>query len=109
VNYPNTEAYTRIVEYKHIYPVSNPWTTIVKEYSSAEGEPYYPVPNPRNQAIYDQYKQEADKYTDIHFVGRLANYKYFNMDQAFYNAMQLFISLEGNFDIRKRQYHFLHG
>ena len=60
-----------------------------------EGDPYYPVPNPRNQEIYNKYKEEADKLLDVHFVGRLANYKYFNMDQAFKNALDLFDCLDG--------------
>jgi UDP-galactopyranose mutase len=59
-----------------------------------QNEPYYPVPNPENQAIYEQYKREADKLDNIYFVGRLANYKYFNMDQAFKNALDLFSELE---------------
>jgi UDP-galactopyranose mutase len=96
INYPNEEEFTRIVEYKHITGQKSPKTTIVKEYTTDEGEPYYPVPNPRNQAIYEQYQQEADKLKDIYFVGRLANYKYFNMDQAFKNALDLFEKLEGN-------------
>lgn len=95
VNYPNEELFTRIVEYKHITLQKHRKTTIVKEYSSAEGEPYYPVPNPDNQIIYNLYKSEAEKLSDIYFVGRLANYKYFNMDQAFKNALDLFIQLEG--------------
>lgn len=93
INYPNEEAFTRIVEYKHITGQHHPKTTIVKEYSSAEGEPYYPVPNPANEEIYNLYKAEADKLKNIHFVGRLANYKYFNMDQAFKNALDLFEQL----------------
>ncbi len=97
VNYPGNEVpFTRIVEYKHIYNQKHPKTTIVKEVTSDEGEPYYPVPNPRNNAIFEKYKEEADKLKDIYFVGRLANYKYFNMDQAFKNALDLFNSLEGN-------------
>lgn len=94
VNYPNDEEFTRIVEYKHITGQKHPQTTIVKEYTSDEGEPYYPVPNPRNQAIYNRYKKEAEKLTNIYFVGRLANYKYFNMDQAFKNALDLFAKLQ---------------
>lgn len=96
INYPNEEDFTRIVEYKHITGQKNPKTTIVKEYTTDEGEPYYPVPNPANQEIYDQYKAEADKLENIYFVGRLANYKYFNMDQAFKNALDLFASLEAD-------------
>lgn len=96
INYPGPEVpFTRIVEYKHITGQQSPKTTIVKEYTVDDGEPYYPVPNPRNQAIYDKYKQEADSLKDIYFVGRLANYKYFNMDEAFKNALDLFEKLEG--------------
>lgn len=95
INYPNDHEYTRIVEYKHMTGQKSPKTTISKEYTTDEGEPYYPVPNPANQEIYEQYRKEADKLTDVYFVGRLANYKYFNMDQAFKNALDLFKQLEG--------------
>ncbi|MCW4450835.1 UDP-galactopyranose mutase [Kaistella sp. BT6-1-3] len=95
VNYPGNEVdFTRIVEYKHFGNQKSAKTTIVKEYTVDHGEPYYPVPNEKNQLIYDKYKAEADKLTDVYFVGRLANYKYFNMDQAFKNALDLFSSLE---------------
>lgn len=94
INYPNEHEYTRIVEYKHITGQKHPKTTIVKEYATDQGEPYYPVPNPANQEIYEEYRREADKLTDVHFVGRLANYKYFNMDQAFKNALELYERLE---------------
>jgi len=96
VNYPGLDVdFTRIVEYKHFGNQKSDKTTIVKEFTVDEGDPYYPVPNPRNQEIYAKYKEEVDKLTDVHFVGRLANYKYFNMDQAFKNALDLFESLEG--------------
>ena len=101
INYPSPEdgGFTRIVEYKHFTKQKHPKTTISKEFSvdvvSEEQEPYYPVPRPDNQAIYEQYKREADKFENIHFVGRLANYKYFNMDEAFINALELFERLEG--------------
>ena len=95
VNYPGTEVdFTRIIEYKHFGNQKSDKTTVVKEFTVDEGEPYYPVPNPRNQEIYAKYKEEADKLRDIYFVGRLANYKYFNMDQAFKNALDLFESIE---------------
>jgi len=95
VNYPGTEVdFTRIIEYKHFGNQKSEKTTVVKEFTVDEGEPYYPVPNPRNQEIYARYKEEADKLIDVHFVGRLANYKYFNMDQAFKNALDLFAKLE---------------
>jgi UDP-galactopyranose mutase len=95
INYPGREVdYTRIIEYKRIYDQQHPKTTICKEFSTDEGEPYYPVPNPLNEQIYKRYQEEADLLSDIYFVGRLANYKYFNMDQAFKNALDLFASLE---------------
>lgn len=95
VNYPGTDVdFTRIIEYKHFGNQKSGKTTVVKEFTVDEGEPYYPVPNPRNQEIYTKYKIEADKLLDVHFVGRLANYKYFNMDQAFKNALDLFDSLQ---------------
>jgi UDP-galactopyranose mutase len=97
VNYPGEEVgFTRIIEYKHFGNQKSEKTTIVKEFTTDEGDPYYPVPNPKNQQIYEKYKAEADALVDVYFVGRLANYKYFNMDQAFKNALELFNSLEEN-------------
>ena len=95
VNYPGNEVeYTRIIEYKHFGNQQSEKTTIVKEYTTDDGEPYYPVPNTKNQQIYEKYKKDAESLTDVYFVGRLANYKYFNMDQAFKNALDLFKTLE---------------
>lgn len=95
VNYPGTEvAFTRIIEYKHFGNQKSEKTTIVREFTVDEGEPYYPVPNAKNQEIYSKYKEEAEKLNNVYFVGRLANYKYFNMDEAFKNALDLFNSLE---------------
>ncbi|TDO73227.1 UDP-galactopyranose mutase [Flavobacterium chryseum] len=95
VNYPGTEVdFTRIIEYKHFGNQQSEKTTVVREFTVDEGEPYYPVPNPKNGEIYKKYQEEAEKLVDVHFVGRLANYKYFNMDQAFKNALDLFDSLE---------------
>lgn len=97
VNYPGQEVdYTRIIEYKHFGNQQSPKTSIVKEYTVDTGEPYYPVPNERNQQIYERYKEKADLLQNVYFVGRLANYKYFNMDQAFRNALDLFNSLEAS-------------
>src|SRR5690554_927505 len=95
INYPGMEVdFICIVEYKHFGNQKSEKTTIVKEYTTNEGEPYYPVLNDRNREIYNKYKLEAEKHPQIHFVGRLANYKYFNMDEAFKNALDLFESLE---------------
>lgn len=106
INYPGLEVdFTRIIEYKHFGNQKSDKTTIVKEFTVDTGEPYYPVPNQKNTLIYNRYKEEADKLMDIYFVGRLANYKYFNMDQAFKNALGLFKTLEGRTK-RKRIYRY---
>ena len=64
-----------------------------QEYSTDEGDPYYPVPNPRNQELYAKYQALAQQEQGVTFVGRLASYKYFNMDQAILNALELFDKL----------------
>ena len=93
VNYPGSdEPFTRIVEYKHFLNQDSPHTTIVSETSCGDGDPYYPVPNKRNKDLYESYKALAEKEKNIHFVGRLASYKYFNMDQAILNALEYFDS-----------------
>jgi UDP-galactopyranose mutase len=95
INYPNDHDYTRIVEYKYFTGQRHPKTTISKEFPTWEGEPYYPVHSKENIELYETYKKEAEESEKkgIHFVGRLANYKYFNMDQAFKNALELFDKL----------------
>jgi len=96
VNYPSLDyPYTRIVEYKHfpdnIHLSTLPRTLIVKEVSTDAGEPYYPVLSDKNKELYNQYKALADNlFPRIHFIGRLANYKYFNMDQAIANALEYY-------------------
>lgn len=94
VNYPNfDEKFTRIIEYKHPYNQTSDHTIITKEYSSSEGEPYYPVLTNKNLELYEKYKTltiEESIKSNIHFVGRLANYKYFNMDQAIKNSLDYF-------------------
>jgi UDP-galactopyranose mutase len=99
VNYPsNNILYTRIIEYKHFLNQFSPHTTIVKEISCDDGEPYYPVPNKKNLELYDKYKNlaEIEKIKNIHFIGRLANYKYFNMDETILNALNYY---KNNFQI----------
>jgi UDP-galactopyranose mutase len=93
VNYPNKEVpYTRIVEYKHFLHQQSNHTIIVSEQTNDHGEPYYPVPNEKNLKLYEQYKSLAKKEEDknIYFIGRLANYKYFNMDEAILNSLTFF-------------------
>lgn len=95
VNHPGSDVdYTRIVEYKHMLNQSSRHTVIYFErsitVSKDNHEPYYPVPNPDNKALYARYQAMALQEADIYFVGRLANYKYFNMDQTVKNALELF-------------------
>ena len=91
VNYTSMEVpFTRIVEYKHFLNQKSDHTTIVKEYSTDTGEPYYPVLSKRNLDLYQKYKERATREKNVHFVGRLANYRYFNMDQAIRNSLDLF-------------------
>ncbi|HZG00888.1 MAG TPA: UDP-galactopyranose mutase [Chitinophagales bacterium] len=107
VNYPSLDdgTFTRIVEYKHMTRQQHPKTTISKEYTvditdPLTQEPYYPILNERNQRIYERYRRAAEKLTDVFFVGRLANYKYFDMDDAFKNALDLFDTLEAKKQMR---------
>ena len=91
VNYPGqTEKYTRCVEYKHFLNQKSLHTVIVKETSKDNGDPYYPVLNNRNKELYQQYQEMTKNEKNIHFIGRLASYKYFNMDQAIKNALDYF-------------------
>lgn len=89
VNYPNEEAFTRITEFKHLTGQKVAGTSIVREYSQAEGDPYYPVPNPANEALYKKYQEKADAESEVYFVGRLAQYRYYNMDQVVASALSL--------------------
>ena len=91
INYPSLEqSFTRIIEYKHFLNQQIPGkTTIVKEYSTAEGESYYPVPTERNQELYKKYQELSAKEKNVHFVGRLATYKYYNMDAAILAALEV--------------------
>ncbi|RAJ92617.1 UDP-galactopyranose mutase [Larkinella arboricola] len=96
VNYPNDHAYTRITEYKHLTGQEHPTkTSITFEYPQAEGDPYYPVPMPENAELYRKYKQLADQQDNVHFVGRLGTYRYYNMDQVVAQALTLYKKLVG--------------
>jgi len=91
VNYPDPDVpYTRISEYKHLTGQQAPNTTITYEYPSAEGDPYYPIPREENQVLYKQYEALADATENVTFVGRLATYKYYNMDQIVGQALATF-------------------
>jgi UDP-galactopyranose mutase len=95
VNYPNEHAYTRITEFKYLTGQNHPKSAIVYEYPQSEGDPYYPVPRAENAAIYKRYKALADATPGVHFVGRLATYKYYNMDQVVAQALTLHTKLTG--------------
>jgi UDP-galactopyranose mutase len=82
VNYPNDHAYTRITEFKHLTGQQHSGTSIVREYPQAEGDPYYPVPREENEALFKRYEELAAKEANVTFVGRLAQYRYYNMDQV---------------------------
>lgn len=90
VNYPNEHPYTRITEFKYLTGQKNPKTSIVYEYPKAEGDPYYPIPRPENAEIYKKYQQLANAMTNTYFTGRLATYKYYNMDQVVAQSLSLF-------------------
>jgi UDP-galactopyranose mutase len=91
VNYPDESVpYTRISEYKHLTGQEAPVTTITYEYPSAEGDPYYPIPRPENQELFKRYEALADDTGDVTFVGRLATYRYYNMDQIVGQALATF-------------------
>jgi UDP-galactopyranose mutase len=82
VNYPMSEDYTRITEFKHLTGEAGAGTSIVREYPRADGDPYYPVPRPENEALFQRYKDLAEAEPGVTFVGRLAQYRYYNMDQV---------------------------
>lgn len=95
VNYPNEHAYTRVTEFKYLTGQEHAKTSVVYEYPCAEGEPYYPVPRPENTALYHRYKALADAERRVHFAGRLATYRYYNMDQVAAQALTLYAKLCG--------------
>lgn len=88
VNFPNDYEYTRITEFKYLTGQKIAGTSIVKEFPRAQGDPYYPIPNPDNEARYQRYKAMARAERDVVFVGRLAQYRYYNMDQVVAAALK---------------------
>lgn len=90
INFPNEHAYTRITEFKYLTGQKHGKTTIVYEYPQAEGDPYYPIPRPENAEIYKKYQALANAMTNTYFTGRLATYKYYNMDQVVAQSLTLF-------------------
>ena len=95
VNYPQNQAYTRITEFKYLTGQRHHKTGIVYEFPRAEGDPYYPIPRTENAELYTKYKALADARPDVHFVGRLATYKYYNMDQIVAQALTVYGKIVG--------------
>ena len=100
VNFPNDHAYTRTVEIKHATGQKLPVTTVMKEYpieAGTEAEPYYPVPAPDTRLVFSKYQTLAECERDVTFLGRLANYRYYNMDQIVALALTTFEKLRVRF------------
>ncbi len=100
VNYPNEYNYTRITEFKHLTGQRTYGSSYIEEYPQAykrgENVPYYPIPKDEYKALYKKYQQEAEKLKgEVLFAGRLAEYQYYNMDQAVARALHLFKNLTG--------------
>lgn len=94
VNYPMQHKYTRVTEYKHLTGQKHPKTSVTYEYPSDKGDPYYPVPRPENAERFKQYEALAREIPDVWFVGRLATYRYYNMDQVVGQALATFRRIE---------------
>jgi UDP-galactopyranose mutase len=95
INYPNDQAYTRVTEFKYLTGQNHRKTAIVYEFPRAEGDPYYPIPRPENTELYRKYQALANARDDVHFVGRLATYKYYNMDQIVGQALTVYSKMVG--------------
>jgi UDP-galactopyranose mutase len=96
INYPQTQAYTRVTEYKHLTGQVHPHTTLTYEYPRDSGDPYYPIPMEANAALYKRYEALARATPDVWFVGRLATYRYYNMDQVVGQALATFERIQAN-------------
>ncbi len=95
VNYPNEHPYTRVTEFKYLTGQEHPKTSIVYEYPCDGGDPYYPVPRPENAELYARYQALAEQTARVHFVGRLATYRYYNMDQVVAQALTTYARMTG--------------
>lgn len=104
VNYPaQTTPYTRVTEYKHLTGQVSPVTSLTYEYPSAQGDPYYPIPRAENQALFKRYEELAQQAADVSFVGRLATYRYYNMDQVVGQALATYRRLAGRWSAETGQ------
>jgi UDP-galactopyranose mutase len=104
MNYPQTEDFTRVTEYKHLTGQVHPRTSLTYEYPSATGDPYYPIPRPENEALFKRYEALAAKVPNVWFVGRLATYRYYNMDQVVAQALATFARIDAAPGVRPSAY-----
>ncbi len=95
VNYPNEHLYTRVTEFKYLTGQEHAKTSLVYEFPRGDGDPYYPIPRPENAELYRKYEALAQATRKVHFVGRLATYKYYNMDQVVAQALTLYAKIAG--------------
>jgi UDP-galactopyranose mutase len=93
INYPNDHLYTRCTEFKYLSGQEHPKTTLVYEFPTGTGDPYYPVPTAENAALYARYRELAEATPEVTFLGRLGTYKYYNMDQVVGQALATYDKL----------------
>ena len=101
VNFPNDYDYTRVSEFKHLTGQRHATTSVVYEYPRAEGDPYYPIPRPENAELYRKYESDAEALDRVTFVGRLATYKYYNMDQVVGQSLAAFKRLTATIEAER--------
>ena len=107
INYPNEHLYTRVTEFKYLTGQEHPKTSIVYEFPRSEGDAYYPIPRKENADLYAKYKALAARTPGTHFVGRLATYKYYNMDQIVGQALTTYAKMTSS--TRKEALVLAHG
>ncbi|HZY79549.1 MAG TPA: UDP-galactopyranose mutase [Cyclobacteriaceae bacterium] len=90
INYPNEHLYTRTTEFKHVTGQKHAKTTVVYEYPTSDGDPFYPIPRPENATLYKRYRALAADLPNVYFTGRLATYQYYNMDQVVAQSLALY-------------------
>jgi UDP-galactopyranose mutase len=93
INYPTNQPYTRTTDLKYLTGQQHPKTTVVYEYPTDEGDPYYPIPRQENTEMYKKYQKRALQLKNVYFTGRLGSYKYYNMDQVIAQSLTLFKKL----------------
>mgnify|MGYP001441576065 FL=1 len=100
INFPNDHKYTRKVEIKHVTKQKSKFSTISYEFPKSKGDPYYPINNKKNVTLFKKYKKLIKKLEkkNIFFEGRLASYRYLNMDEVIEAALNLFKKLKNKYN-----------